>query len=317
MTIRKIYFIHESKVFHPSVGLNCTYFEKRFQCEETNFAAAAQKPDLHEAVCWYMMGYYPKKLPAALTVHDYKSLSVPPFRHIKNFIKRISNARPDLRIVTPYIHDLGYFKDGVPFALQDIGVPDYVPALRDKSHDTAKPAPDFFYAGVLTRERKSHLMLDSFVRRFGAHKTFLLAGKQEPWLTERYAAYKNITFAGRMPQDEVFENLRHARVAVCYFPTHYPHIVQVPTKMLDAAAVGQRILANDQVMNRKTAAKYGINALWAPADGARMFDTVPETLDWPDNRTVDPTPFLWSHMVDKSGLPGLLDKALGARATAT
>jgi glycosyltransferase involved in cell wall biosynthesis len=303
----KIYFINEGKAFHPTIPMNMKFFGDRFACEEVTFAAATQKTDLAQSICWYTMGFYPKKLPAAITIHDYKSFSVAPLRWLKDQTKLYLNARPDIRIMTGPIHQRFHFNDNVPCAIQEIGVPD---DLISQQQATAAPTLryDFGYVGVITRERKLHLVIDSFLR-YCPDKTFLLIGNPESWIYDHYRNHANVIFVGQKPQREAFELLRQARVTVCYFPNHYPHLLQIPTKLLDAAALKQKILANPQTMNLATAQRYKIQAHWSKQH-TDLFADLPDFAEWPHNDGLDPSPFYWSNVMRESGLPALLEQCL-------
>jgi len=92
---------------------------------------------------------------------------------------------------------------------------------KEKSHD-------FVYIGAMSAERRTNLMLDSFLGRYGSAKTFLLLGLPESTIVKRYSEHPNIIFAGRKSQPEVFRLLQLSRCAVNYFPVHYPHVLQTP-----------------------------------------------------------------------------------------
>lgn len=307
--IKKIYFVHEGRAYYPSVDGISAYYGGRYTYEEITFAEARLRTDVHRAICWHFMGFYPERLHAALTIHDYKSISVEPFGAVKDFLKHRLNARPDIRIVTPHMHDEKCFMDDVPAVVQDMPVPNYIMQFRPQVMPPSRY--DFSYIGVMSRERRTHLMIDSFLRRYGSSKTFLLIGKPEEYLVKRYSQTRNIIFIGQKPQQEAYALMLQARVSVCYFPNHRPHVYQTPTKLLDAAGLGLRILANEQPMNRARSSAYGIHVRWCKGDD--MFAGLPDALDWPDNRNVDPTPFLWTTVMHQSGIDTLIERALLAK----
>jgi hypothetical protein len=152
-------------------------------------------------------------------------------------------------------------------------------------------------------------MLDSFIKRFGAAKTFHLYGPRNPSLEARYKSHANIRFLGMVLQTELLSVLQAARVGVAYFPNHFPHVLQAPTKLMEYAAVGMRILANEQPQNRATAEAFGIACNWGPA--ADMFRDTPNALDWPDNQELDATPMRWSSVIGASGLPEVIAAEIG------
>ena len=93
-----IRFIHEGKAAYPDVKAYRSYFGARYDTIENTPSEAASADDLRASACWYMMGFYPKKIGCAVTIHDYRSLSVGRFRKTKDRIKRLLTADPDIRI---------------------------------------------------------------------------------------------------------------------------------------------------------------------------------------------------------------------------
>jgi hypothetical protein len=256
-----------------------------------------------------MMGFYPKKLDCAVTIHDYRSLSVGRFRRAKDKVKRLFNANPDIRI---FQNEAIRNALGFPMDSRSLYLPMGVPELFIESRGgRAKPTTDFIYIGSMLAERKCELMLDSFVQRFGAAKTFDLYGPPNPALEARYAANENVRFRGMVAQDALPKILKSARVGVCYFPMHYPHVLQTPTKLMEYGALGMRILANEHPQSRLTARQYGLNCRWGEATD--LFADIPETLDWDDNQSVDPAPMAWPAVIAASGVERMIEAALKRR----
>ena len=298
--MRKIYFIHEGKANYPSIKGYKVLWDGVFDMDECSFEEALNKSDLADSICWHMMGFYSKKLPCTYTIHDYRSLSIGTGRRIKDFIKYIRNAKPDLRVIQPSILSELSFKDNIPHVLQDVGIADSIKDAIATKSSSGKYLYDFSYIGAMKTERKMELMIDSFLKHFGETNTLTLVGYPNASLVNRYKKYKQIIFTGLKTQQEVFEYIEKSKVSVCYFPNHYPHVVQTPTKLLEAAAMGARILANRQSMNEEKCDEYGINVHWG--DTKDMFTNIPANLDWQNNNGINITPMLWSTIVEKSGI---------------
>ena len=296
---QKLYIIHDGKAAYPELAAYRKFLAPDFDSEELTREQAALRPDIGDSICWHVMGFYPQRLPAKVVIHDYRSLSVGRMREMKDRLKYFLNARPDIRIFqNEAMRQAMGFDDKVPTLLLPMGVPDFIKDYRKPSQQ--QTGPDYVYIGAMSAERKSHLMVDSFLKRFGDEKTFVLYGKPEPYLPERYAANANVRFAGTLPQEELFPQLTTAGACVCYFPNHYPHLLQTPTKMLEYAALGLRIIANRQALSLATAKTYGINCLWGPSDD--MFAEAPDVIAWPDNAGVDADAFLWPAVIRDSGI---------------
>lgn len=285
------------------------YFGPDYETSECTPDEAASADRLEDSVYWFMMGLYPRRLGDAVIIHDYRSLSVGRLRRTKDRIKRLLNARPDIRIFqNDAIRRAMGFEVGDQTCFLPMGVPRSFIQGRDLA---VEPAVDFVYIGSLLAERKCEIMLDSFLSRFRDTRTFDLYGPRNPSLEQRYASHDNIRFLGLFEQELLPATLKQARVGVCYFPMHYPHLLQTPTKLMEYAALGLRILANDHPQSRLTAEQYGIHCLWGATTD--MFASVSDSLDWSDNRSADPAPMAWPSVIAASGIDDLLKRVLRRR----
>lgn len=303
---KKIYFVHEGKAAYPEIAAYRQFFEGVYASEVVRPWQLAEKNDLGASVCWMMMGFYARRPKAAVVIHDYRSLSVGRCWRLKNIIKRHVNAKPDIRIFqNEEIKTVLGFNDDVPFVFLPMGVPPTVLDFRigsDHEYDH-----DFCYIGAMSAERRTDSMIESFLKRFGTSRTFNLYGTPDPALVIRYQANENVNFVGHLDQDQLFAAIQKARVAVNYFPNHNPHKLQTPTKLLEYAALGMRILSNEQPQSRLAARLYGIASLWGPADD--IFRDVPDELTWPDNHRLDPSAMLWPALIARSGIAEAIEKA--------
>lgn len=300
-----IHFVHEGKAAYPEVSALREYFGARgFDTTEgpPDSVVATARP----SVCWHMMGFYPRRLSSTITIHDYRSLSVGRLARSKDRLKRRFNAKPDLRIFqNQEIRQALAFPESVKTLYLPMGVPEAFITNR-----TLSPAPDtdFVYIGSMLDERRCELMIDSFVQRFAGTRSFDLYGHRNPKLLKRYAHTTSIRFAGAIPQNDLPAVLKRAKAGVCYFPLHYPHLLQTPTKLMEYGALGMRVLANDHPQSRIAARRYGLHCLWA--DTTDMFANVPDSVDWPDNSNVDPQPMSWPAVIAASGVGAALKQAL-------
>jgi hypothetical protein len=89
---------------------------------------------------------------------------------------------------------------------------------------------------------------------------------------------------------------------------HYPHLLQAPTKLMEYAALGMRVLANAHPQSRIVARQFGLNCEWGK--NGDMFAAVPDALDWPDNASVDPEPMSWESVIAGSGMEEALTQSL-------
>jgi glycosyltransferase involved in cell wall biosynthesis len=306
--ISQVVFVHEGKAAYPEVSALRSWLAPFTATAESKFADLSAISGIDRSVCWCMMGFYRNRPPARLLIHDYRSLSVGRLGAVKDGLKGAMNARPDLRIFqNEAIRARLGFRDGVASAIVPMGVPaaflDRVPAERRGA--------DFIYIGSLLKERRCERMLESFVRRYGRSKTFHLYGAPVDELAARFADHPNIRFFAPVPQAELKPILAASGAAVCYFPAHRPHVLQTPTKLLEYAALGMRIIANEHPQSRKTAEAYGMTVLWG--DTHDMFARAPDDISWGDNAAVDPQPLAWPNVIARSGIEMALIEALNRR----
>jgi hypothetical protein len=151
-------------------------------------------------------------------------------------------------------------------------------------------------------------MIAGFLQRYGASKSLWLFGSADDRLQAAFKGHANIVFAGMLSQDELFARLPRFGACVCYFPNHHPHVLQTPTKLLEYAALGLRIIANEHPQSRSSERQYGIACLWGPADD--MFADAPDMIDWADNATLDPSPMLWPKVIEQSGVDAAIQRLL-------
>jgi glycosyltransferase involved in cell wall biosynthesis len=297
-------FVHEGKAAYPDVQAYMAYFANRFDVREAGFKEAATLPGMGTAICWHMMGFYPKRLPCALTIHDYRSLSVGRSRRLKDVFKRLANAEPDIRLFqNEAIRKALRFKMTETSRYLPMGVPK---AFIEERGRVEQQLTDFIYIGSMLAERRCERMLDSFLKRFGSSRRFSLYGPPNPDLEARYAGHDNIVFHGLVAQSELPRRLKEAAVGVAFFPDHYPHVLQTPTKLMEYGALGMRILANEHPQSRITAQQYGLQCRWGSIDD--LFAEVPDDLDWQTNQDVEPSRMAWPAVIKESGVEQLIDQ---------
>lgn len=251
-----------------------------------------------------MMGFEPRwRRTRTPRLHDYASLSTPPRPRLKDAVKRFGQAPPLLRsFLSPYVRDQLGFADGRPHVLRDMGVPD--------SFYPISPAPavehDIGYAGSLTAARGLVGPLRSLA---GAGFRLLLVGDPDPELRAALTAYPQVTFTGRLAQEDVPAALRTCAHGLNYVPDVAPFHGQTSTKVLEYSALGLRVLTNDYRWVRQFQAEH--DAVFAVLDPARPL--TPDALAALPLRGADPEPFRWSAVLEGSGLRERVQEAVRGR----
>lgn len=303
---KTLIFVNEGKAILPMNQAIREHFRDRFEFLDMSFDEAASYPRLSESIVWMTMGFYRKPLPAQTVIHDYRSLSVGRSARIKDIAKKYLTPKPDYRITKEEIQKVMRFNDGVPTFHIDIAAKDSILEFRKP---TTEKSYDFCYIGVINKERGLDRVLQQFIAST-AGKTLILVGRVEDDLDKEFAGEPRLTFTGRVPQEEVFGYVNASDVSLAYFPNIYPHNRQTPTKLLEYACLGGRILANRQPMNIGIGGKYGIRM--QVREDARLFHDLPALQDWEDNMATDPRPMLFSTHLEESGVGRLLNTLSGA-----
>ncbi len=294
MTRIHIHFLHDNRAAYPEIAAYREYFQQQ--------AATSEGPEPPKAgslsvplVMWRIMGFHPMRRRDAFEVHDYRSLSVGPAAIWKDRIKRLFNARPDLRIFQneTMARQMG-FRDQSHIFLP-MGVPNWIAGLRSP---TGSDRHDFGYLGAISRERGFDRVIAQFLSRYPSGKTLLLIGPVEDAIRARFGDDARLVFTGMLPQRDALERLKEARVAVSVFPRHRPHAFQTPTKLLEYAALGLRILANDSPMNLATARALGLRVTFT-TDNV-FTDAADDAASSPSNEDFDPTPLFWNSVIEQS-----------------
>lgn len=304
-----ILFVHDGKAAYPAVPAYIRYFSEKYECRFSAIDEYAGAPDPHNAILWYMMGFYRNELPALIHIHDYRSLSIGRFASFKDKVKRYLNFTPDLRVFQNLaIKEHLNFRDGVPECIIPVGIS---PNIFDINIQKEAPKWDFAYVGAVNRERNMGGVIDSFLARFGSRRSLLLIGPTDESLLSRYKKYDNLFFVGKTPQLDAYNMLMQSKVCLAYFPYHRPHKFQAPTKLLEYIHLGRPILANDAPSNLEVLRTYSAKAV---VRGKNVFENCPEPEEFEPNSPVINQDLLWPNFIEASGIGTMLDGLVAARS---
>lgn len=251
----KILFIRRPHVYLPEIAAYKSYLAKHHPLVKTFESTNLDKFDpMDYDVVWHFMGQ-DMKGDGRYVVHEYNSLSTPPFVFLKNQVKKLINIKPDKRIfLNKTVFDVFSFKDDTPHCLRDMGV--------DEDFFQTKPAAcpsyDFIYAGGLNRGDIIIQTLEHFANNMSDASIVLVGDAPKP-LKARFKGNKNIIFKGRVPYSEVPILMSNARYGLNIMPDIKPFNIQTATKVLEYAAIGLPIVTtsykwiNDFEANNKSA----------------------------------------------------------------
>lgn len=238
--MQRIAFIHPGRAYLPELEAYQHYFAKAgFRVDVFR---KSNVPNLRDyAVEWHLLGL--DRVPTVsgrLKIHEYISLSLPPFAKWKNRVKTWANARPDLRIFHNEAVQQGFkFKDNVPTLYRDAGV-----GAHFFETFPVEKKYDFVYHGAMDQTRRLESLLEKFASRFQRY-SLLLIGEAPTYLLRKFQKLKNIHFAGPVPYQEIPDHLVQARFGLNYIPDIYPYNLQPSLKLLEYCALGLPVVTTD------------------------------------------------------------------------
>lgn len=234
-----ILFERNLNVYLPELAAYKDYIKKNLPDLQAFDSSDLQDYDPKDFdVIWRFMGT-DRKGEGRRIIHEYNSLSTPPFASFKNKIKKLVNVRPYARIFLNHAVQKGFFfKDSVPFLYRDMGINHSFlnPELKKAEYD-------FVYAGSLDRGKIVFSILNHFLRKL-TKTTLLIIGSVPDEIYARYKNAQNIIFTGRVPYEQMPSLMGKARYGLNLMPDRYPFNVQTATKVLEYCAMGLPIVSS-------------------------------------------------------------------------
>ncbi|MEE8097171.1 glycosyl transferase [Acinetobacter baumannii] len=194
--------------------------------------------DVNNDINIYFMGLRPfwsnKKI-KALEVHEYQSLSIPPYSKLKDKIKTLVNVKPDGRIfLNKRVNNDLNFNDSIPFIERDMGVDNSLFQIPK-----ANAEYDIVYSGSITGRVG---LVDALVKLSIKNKIIVVGEVEE---NIRLVFKKNnIEMTGRVDRKNLPEIYANARYGLNYTPDIYPFNIQTSTKTLEYLASGLTLITN-------------------------------------------------------------------------
>ncbi|MEX3860195.1 MULTISPECIES: glycosyltransferase [Paraburkholderia] len=306
--MRKIFITSPGNANYPEITAYQNYFKARgVEVVVGTISEYRALENKRNFVLWEIMGFYPNRFESDFVIHDYRSLSVGGWPAMKDVAKRYFNCQPNLRIFqNKRQQEIMGFGHGVPSVILPMGVPNWIFEVQGGGQSEKKA--DFCYIGEMSVERGFDRVLEAFINKFQKRDTsLLLVGKPDPRIYERFSNAKNIIFTGPLPQRDALKHVAESEVAVCYFPYHRPHCYQTPTKLLEYAALGKKIVCNDSPSNIRCCEEMGIHSVITTAN---IFDGIDEDAarSATANRRTDFADLIWDRVIEQSNVAAFLPK---------
>lgn len=288
--MKSICFVHTGKAQLPDLGAYKEYFATNYEVFNSSSLCNLERYD----ILWFFMGlhrYTPLK--TQFVVHEYSSLSLPPFARIKDRIKVLCESRPDLRVFqNQHQLELLQFNDDVPSVFRDMGV-----AEQFFDRPESEKTYDVVYVGAMDKTRRLEVAIDKLLQ-IKPDLKLMLAGRPEPYLVERYKNCAGIHFIGCVLYEAVPALLTQAKFGLNYVPDTYPYQIQSSTKLLEYLAVGLPVIGNVNTWTKKFLQKQNV----------KYFD-LSQLFEWPEqgialNSLTNELSkeFLWQNVIRNVGI---------------
>lgn len=186
----------------------------------------------------YFMGtcpFWKKKEGSAIEIHEYQSLSTPPYARLKNLTKKIINRKPNGRIfLNEFVHNDLNFTDRISYIYRDMGVDETL-----FQRPSEKPIYDIVYCGSISGRNG----LIEVLIKLAVNYKIVVVGRVND-VEKLSLQHKNITLLGPIARENLPEIYRNARYGLNYTPDIYPFNIQTSTKTLEYLASGLLVISN-------------------------------------------------------------------------
>lgn len=249
-----------------------------------------KKLDPSNDVNIYFMGTRPfwRKNNNLREIHEYHSLSTPPFARLKDKIKKNANIKPDGRIfLNKYVDKNLGFNDKIPSIYRDMGVDK---EFFTKRSMTGKFEYDLVYCGSYRDgfDRQLLQLSDMGI-------SVVLIGSFPEKVIDLFRNKKNIKFVGRLSRYEIPHVYSCARAGLSYTPNTYPFTFQTTTKVLEYLASGLGIVTNYNLWTKEFIESRRGNCIFLESKSLSK-----EYLDSFNFITPDVSDLEWSNILQRS-----------------
>lgn len=211
--------------------------------------------DLH----LYFMGLKPfwknDKNKCKSEIHEYQSLSTPPYAHLKNIIKNFSNRKPNGRIfLNQTVKNHFLFKDKIPSINRDMGI--------DKNlfiRSPRKPIYDLIYSGSIAGRPG---LIEELLRLAKINLKILIVGSISNEERNHFKNFNNIEFTGRVERHELPELYQLSLAGLNFTPDLFPFNIQTSTKTIEYCAAGLGVISNNYKWAQNFSKERRARFLW-------------------------------------------------------
>lgn len=294
-----ILFERRPNVYLPEITAYIQYLQAHFSDVKAYDSLSIEDPDPKTYdVVWRFMGS-DMKGEGDYVVHEYNSLSTPPFAKFKNSIKKVINKKPNRRVfLNDEVKADFNFKDNVPSSIRDMGVAEEF-FVQDPD-----PEYDFVYVGSVHRGAEVERILEYFAG-CARDLRILIVGSISPELRKRFSPHSNIKFAGRVVYEEVPKYMAKGRWGLNLVPLHYPYTHQSATKVLEYCALGMPIVSLQYSWIEQFIEQRGGSVFYLERDYKNLNFNNLENFDF---KTPNVEDLRWNNIIQNSGVFDFLNQ---------
>ena len=249
---RHVHFVHSGRAYLPELAAYSQHLQSLgHRCSlHEDAARVPADADIVWWICGRVSSAQMHRLRHSVHVHEYASASVGRWPALKDRLKRWGTPQPHWRVfLSDWVRERLGFRDGVPFALRDMGVPP--PFLLAQPQST--PDHDLVYLGEMSRLQGMLSVLRAIDQ---AGLRLLLVGEVDTALQRALGGLRGVHCTGRIAQGEVPAQLLRARAGLNLMPDRLPLSMQTSTKVLEYLALGLPVLSNDYAWARAMAVRH-------------------------------------------------------------
>jgi len=179
--------------------------------------------------------FFYKNKSRKIIIHDYASLSTPPFAKIKNLIKYYFSEIPNLRIFNSnFVKEEFSFKDNIPYLVRPAGV-----NKKFFFKENTERVAQIVYVGSFRNK-----LCIGFKKILKFNLNLIVIGVFPEKFQNEFKFHKNIFFLGYKTQDQIIEILKVSEYGLNYIPDIYPWNNQCSLKLLEYSAANLKIISN-------------------------------------------------------------------------
>lgn len=250
----------------------------------------------------YFMGLRPlwktEKI-RAIEIHEYQSLSTPPYAQMKNKLKRIVNRKPSGRIfLNDIIRDNIKFKDNIPYILRDMGVEKELFQKPSKN-----PKYDIVYCGSISGRPG---LIETILNLSNSFKIVVVG--QLSNAEKEVLSRNNITLLGSIERSGISDIYKEARYGLNFTPDIFPYNIQTSTKTLEYMAAGLDIISNKYKWTEDFFLEIDYNPYWLDTNIISQINQAPTRLKSYHQHVI--RKHSWENILIKSNLEGFLRECI-------